>query len=355
MKNNKIALFLIALLVVSTAFAGTGKSVGTYGALELTIPTGAKSVALSESNLAVISGADALFYNPAGIAKLSTNMEAQFSSMNYLADIGVSYGSFVAKVGNNALGLSAKTLNFGDILKTTAEDPNGYQDQHFSPKYITVSATLAKMFFDRVAFGATFKVISETFLQTSATGGAFDMGVQYKSADLPLSIGVTLKNIGVKMFFGGSDLEQKLDPEGSEEGTIAESFAAVAQGFEVPASLDIGITYTVANMVDLHGVFKNNSYGFNEYRLGADYSLTTDMFSAWVGGGTSMYTVDDDTDSWGDGLDVDTITANPFGVSFGAGIHVPVSTFNLGIEYGYKSVTIDGLKDLGVLAFTFGF
>lgn len=350
MKYNKIALFLVTLLVATLAFAGTGKSVGVYGALELTIPTGAKSVALSESNQAVVSGADAMFYNPAGIAKLGTNMEAQLSNLNYLADIGVAYGAFVAKVGNNSVGLSAKTLDFGDILRTTAEDPNGYQQAYFSPKFITISASFAKMFFDRVAFGATFKTVSETFVQTSATGIAFDMGVQYKAADMPLSIGVTLKNIGVKMQFAGNDLEQTLSPEGSEAGTITENFAVTAQGFEMPASLDIGLTYNLMGMVDLHGVFKNNSFGFNEYRLGAEYNLKMDMLSAWAGGGTSMYSVDDDTEGW-----ADDITKNPFGISFGAGVLVPISNFNLGIEYGYKSTALDGLDDLSVIAFTFGF
>jgi hypothetical protein len=352
--KNKIAIFLLSVLVVSMAFAGTGKSVGTYGALELTIPTGAKAVALSESNMATMSGADAMFYNPAGIAKLGTNMEAQLSSLNYLADIGVSYGSFVAKIGENAVGLSAKTLSFGDILHTTPEDPNGYQEAYFSPKYITVSASFAKMFFDRVAFGATFKVISETFIQTSATGGAFDMGVQYAAAEIPLTLGVSLRNIGVKMQFSGSDMEQQLLPENSTEGTIAEQFAVVAQGFEIPASLDIALTYTVANMVNVHGLFKNNSYGFNEYRLGADYTLKSDAFSGWVGGGTSMISVDDNTDDWAAGLE-DAITKNTFGVSFGGGLKIPISSFVFGVEYGYKSVTQSGLNDLSVLAFTFGF
>lgn len=348
--KNKIAIFLLSVLVVSMAFAGTGKSVGTYGALELTIPTGAKSVALSESNMATVSGADAMFYNPAGIAKLSTNMEAQISQMNYLADIGVNYGAFVAKMGNNTIGLSAKSLSFGDILHTTAADPNGYQEAYFSPKYITVSASFAKMFFDRVAFGATFKVISETFIQTSASGGAFDMGVQYTAATIPLSIGVSLKNIGVKMQFAGTDLEQTISPAGSETGSIAEHFATVSQDFEIPASLDIALSYTVANMVNVHGLFKNNSFGFNEYRLGADYALKTDAFSAWVGGGTSMTSVDDNTDGWEDAL-----TDNAFGISFGAGAKIPISSFVFGIEYGYKSVTLGGLNDLSVLAFTFGF
>jgi len=354
MYKSKIAFFLIALLVVTTAFAGTGKSVGTYGALELTIPTGAKAVALSESNMAVMAGADAMFYNPAGIAKLGTNMEAQLSQLNYLADIGVSYGSFVAKLGENAVGLSAKTLSFGDILHTTAEDPNGYQESYFSPKFVTVSASYAKMFFDRVAFGSTFKVISETFIQTSATGIAFDMGVQYQAANMPLTVGVALKNIGVKMQYSGNDMEQLLDPLGSEAGTISENFATVAQAFEIPASLDIALTYRVANMVNLHGLFKNNSFGFNEYRLGADYSLTTDALNAWVGGGTSMYSVDDNTDDWEAGLE-ESLTENSFGVSFGAGVNIPISSFNLGIEYGYKATAIEGLNDLSVLAFTFGF
>jgi hypothetical protein len=356
MFKNKIALFLIALLVVTMAFAGTGKSVGTYGALELTIPTGAKAIALSESNMATMAGADAMFYNPAGIAKLGTNMEAQLSQLNYIADIGVSYGSFVSKLGNNAVGISAKTLSFGDILHTTAADPNGYQESYFSPKFITVSASFAKMFFDRVAFGATFKVISETFIQTSAMGGAFDMGVQYKAATMPLTIGVALKNIGVRMQFAGNDMEQKLVPAGAESGTINENFAVVSEGFEIPASLDIAVTYTVANMVNLHGVFKNNSYGFNEYRLGADYAIKADAFSAWVGGGTSMVSVDDDTDAWGMSTDlVDAIIGNTYGVSFGGGVKIPISSFVLGVEYGYKATQLDGLNDLSVLAFTFGF
>lgn len=354
MYKNKIAFFLIALLVVTTAFAGTGKSVGTYGALELTIPTGAKAVALSESNMAVMAGADAMFYNPAGIAKLGTNMEAQLSRLNYMADIGVSYGSFVAKVGENVIGLSARTLDFGDILRTTAEDPNGYQESYFSPKFVTVSASLARMFFDRVAFGTTFKVISETFIQTSATGIAFDMGVQYKAENMPLTIGVALRNIGVKMQFDGTDMEQLLEPQGSEPGALNENYAVVSESFEIPASLDIALTYVVMDMVNLHGLFKNNSYGFNEYRLGADYSLSTDAFGAWVGGGTSMYSVDDNTDDWDEDLK-DAITQNAFGISFGGGINVPISSFEFGVEYGYKSVTIDGLNDLSVLAFTFGF
>jgi len=348
--KNKIAIFVLSVLVVSMAFAGTGKSVGTYGALEVTIPTGAKGVALSGAYMATVSGADAMFYNPAGIAKLSTNMEAQLSQMNYLADIGVAYGVFVAKVGDNAIGISAKTLSFGDILHTTAADPNGYQESYFSPKFITISASMAKMFFDRVAFGATFKVISETFIQTSATGAAFDMGVQYTAANMPLSVGVALKNIGVKMNFSGNDLEQKLTPAGSEDGSIAENFAVVSQSFEVPASLDIALSYTVANMVNVHGMFQNNSFGFNEYRLGADYAIKSDAFSAWLGGGTSVFSVDDDTDGWEDAL-----TENTYGVSFGAGAMIPISGFVLGVEYGYKSVTIEGLNDLSVLAFTFGF
>ena len=66
-----------------------------------------------------------------------------------------------------------------------------------------------------------------------------------------------------------------------------------------------------------------------------------------------MNIVDDNTDDWG--TELDALTENSYGISFGGGLSIPISSFVFGVEYGYKSVTLDGLKDLSVLAFTFGF
>ena len=57
---NKTKKSIFIFSIVAFLAAGTGKSVGTSGAGELLIPTGAKGVALNTSYGAVASGVDAI-------------------------------------------------------------------------------------------------------------------------------------------------------------------------------------------------------------------------------------------------------------------------------------------------------
>jgi len=345
---NIINKLIITIACVSMLLAGTGKSVGTAGAMELQIPTGAKGVALNGSNCANISGVDALYYNPAGISNLGSSVETQFSNYNYIADIGLSYGALASNIGNGTIGISIKSLDFGDIPVTTANDPTGISGKIFSPQYLTLTAGYSKPFTDRIRFGASLKLINETIMQTNANGIAVDMGVQYSHTSLPLNLGIVLRNLGPKMQFSGSNLEQSHQPEDSESGALDENLSIIAQSFDLPASLDIAITYSPIPGLDLHGNFSNQSFGFNQYHAGGEYNLELGPASIWVGGGLNGYMIDDDTDGWDE-----DITNNNFGVSLGGGFSVPVSTINLGVDYGIK--TSDTFGNTGVLAFNIGF
>ena len=111
MKTIKnINKLIITITCVSMLLAGTGKSVGTGGAMELLVPTGAKGIALNGANSANVSGADAIYYNPAGISNLGSSVETQFSSYNYIADIGLSYGALATNIGTGTIGLSISEL-----------------------------------------------------------------------------------------------------------------------------------------------------------------------------------------------------------------------------------------------------
>ena len=345
---NIINKLIITIACVSMLLAGTGKSVGTAGAMELQIPTGAKGVALNGSNCANVSGVDALYYNPAGISNLGSSVETQFSNYNYIADIGLSYGALASNIGNGTIGISIKSLDFGDIPVTTANDPTGISGKIFSPQYLTLTAGYSKPFTDRIRFGASLKLINETIMQTNANGLAVDMGVQYSHTSLPLNLGIVLRNLGPKMQFSGSNLEQSHQPEDSESGALDENLSIIAQSFDLPASLDIAITYSPIPGLDLHGNFSNQSFGFNQYHAGGEYNLELGPASIWVGGGLNGYMIDDDTDGWDE-----DITNNNFGVSLGGGFSVPVSTINLGVDYGIR--TSDTFGNTGVLAFNIGF
>jgi len=331
---NKVITLVLCLGVCSNVFAGTIRSQGSAGASQLLIPVGAKNIALGGSNVALSSGVDALWMNPAGTSALTSVAQVSVSNMTYLADIDVAYSGLVANLGSiGTVGLSVKSLDFGDIPVTTAEETEG-TGAFYSPSFMTATANYSRPFADNVRFGVNLKMVNEQILNTSASGVAIDLGVQYKFKELPMHIGVALKNLGARMEYRGSDMEQTHTPENSESGTLSERFRIQSQAFELPAQLDIGLSYTPINGLDLMGSFTNNSFSSNVMAFSGKYSMS--MF--WVAGGmTTIRTIGDDSafesDTW------DDMTKGVYGATFGAGVTVPVGGLSLDVGYSMRTVT----------------
>ncbi len=75
-----LPLFLAALMV-SILYAGSGNRRGTGGASELLIPVGARDLAMGGSTISTTHGVDALFWNPAGVAKLTSSASLMLSPL----------------------------------------------------------------------------------------------------------------------------------------------------------------------------------------------------------------------------------------------------------------------------------
>jgi hypothetical protein len=339
MNKTILKIFSGGVFLFGTLFAGTIKSQGQAGATQLLIPVGASTIATSQANGATVSGVEALFLNPAGAAGIKGGFQGTASTMNYIADIDITYAGFVTTLGTKGtFGLSVKTLNFGDIPVTTADATEGTGEM-FSPDFQTLTATYAKSFADRVRFGTSFKFVSEQIINTKATGLAIDMGVQYQFANLPLAIGVSLRNLGNRMEYQGPDLEQTLTPEGAQSGTIVERFRVKAEAFDLPADLNIGVSYAPMPGLNLMWAFTNNAFAVNTQSFAAKYSIGP----AWVAGGTSTRLVGDTrpadipTTVWNEANT--EASDNLFGTTFGAGVEVPVGGMKLGLSYSMRSVT----------------
>ena len=65
-RNSLLLSILIVLLCVGMVAAEDTNRMGTAGAVELRLPVGARATALSGAVLADVTGAEALFWNPAG-------------------------------------------------------------------------------------------------------------------------------------------------------------------------------------------------------------------------------------------------------------------------------------------------
>ncbi len=333
----KIAIkFLVILAVflfgIDSAFAGGGSRNGTGGATELLIPVGASSIALSGANISSISGIDALYWNPAGVAYMTNSATAVFSHMNYIADIGVEYGAVSANFeGFGIVSLGIKSLNIGSIPITTNEQPDG-TGQTYSPEFLVAGATYSKELTDRIAIGLTLNYISETISQVSASGFAFNAGLQYKNlGDINgLSFGLVIKNIGPQMTYSGPGLLIKAQANGTTsdptQKLLYSNFYSInAAAFDLPSSFEMGFGYNPvideSNIVKVSLDYQNNNFSGDVYNVGAEYGYNKTFF---LRAGYSYSPKNQDPNYI-------------YGFSAGAGIAYNLGTIDLHVDYAYRT------------------
>jgi hypothetical protein len=325
-----ILLTCLALVVVATSASAQNKKIGTAAATELLIPVGARDLAMGGSNIANSVGAEAIYWNPAGLGRMSNSAEAMFSSMSYIADIGVNYGAVAGRFGEfGAVGLSVKSLSFGDIPLTTNDDPENTSGRFFSPSYVTVGLTYSRALTDAISVGGSLKIISEQIAEVSSSGMALDFGVMYNglAGVRGLHLGVAVKNIGPQMKYDGPGLYRLAV---ASDGTRPEQrYKSEAAGFELPSVVEVGLAYgsTVGdNMTwNLSGSFMNNNLYYDEYRLGGEVGFNLESIKLFGRGGYGFVPQAESN-------------ANLFGASFGAGIVYSTGGIDITLDYAYRQV-----------------
>lgn len=285
MKNifRSIIIVFTLLLALDAVYAGGGNRTGTGGAAQLLIPVGPRGIAMGESNVATSFGVEALFWNPAGVAKLNGSAGLMFSHMSYIADIGVEYGAVSANFeGFGIVSLSIKSLSIGEIAVTTTQNPDGTGDT-FTPQMLTAGLSYSRQLTERISVGLTANLVTETLGEVSASGVAFNVGVIYDNlADVNgLSIGIVMKNIGPQMQYDGSGLltEAEVSSYNRPPGFLKIESAP----FELPSTFEIGLGYKPVldemNSLQISGAFQNNNFSGDEYKIGAEYGYNNTFFA----------------------------------------------------------------------------
>jgi hypothetical protein len=278
-----LLILLILIWVICPLSFAQERRAGTASGTQLLLPVGGQGFALSGAGIATTTGIDAMFWNPAGLAK-SDKVEAMFSSMQYIADVNVNYLAASMNFQDiGSVGFSLKSVNFGDISRTTAEDPDGLTGATFSPTYLTTALTYSRSFTDRVQVGFTSKLITESILGVSAIGFGFDVGIQYLTP-FNLKIGLAIKNLGGSMRYSGSDLE-RLVPTIVGQGDADKLRAQItASEAEIPSVFDIGVGYDFNldkrgnNIFTIVATLRNNNFSDDEYLFGAEYGFQKLLF-----------------------------------------------------------------------------
>ena len=353
---GRLGLCVLGLAALLACFAprveaGSNERLGTAGAPELLIPVGPRGFVLGPVVASDISGAEAAFWNPAGLAGLERT-EVLFTHNEYFANMKVNYASVAAKAGNfGVLGFSAKVLSVGDVIVTTEQAPEG-TGEIVSPTFAVLGASWARAFTDRVNFGVTAAYDNEHIINMTATGLAFDFGVQYTTGWRGLKFGMAMKNIGNSMEFNGENLEVSILPPGAEPGSANRVVRFTTAKFEMPSYFTLAGKMDVArsggNALQLLGAFQNNNFSGDNVCAGAEWNFR-DMAilrGAWFG------TVTNETNP------VTGSTSTSFdsgddlyrGFALGGEVAVRTGETKLGVSVGWRPVRspFDDIYEVGV-------
>jgi tetratricopeptide (TPR) repeat protein len=189
LKHNFMAITAItAILLAGPAFGGTAESL-RFAALD--IDMGARAAGMAGAFTAISDDASAIFYNPAGLARIKT-IELNAAYDKWLLDSAFQYGNVALPVGFGAIGGMFTYTDYG-TFKARGDDGN-LIDQDIKPYNLSGALGYGLPLGDIFSFGATFRYSGITIDTYSASLFTFDAGLMANIADI-VSIGAALQNM----------------------------------------------------------------------------------------------------------------------------------------------------------------
>lgn len=207
-----VALLLSAAVVLPRpAHAQTGAE-----GLFLLLPVGARAVGMGETVVAQRGGSDALWWNPAAIADTGEH-EAAIHHSQTAPGQGNALALVLPVRGMGAIGFS---LNVLDLGQQSATDDQGLTIGVITPTDFAVGLTYAVAPVPLLALGLTIKHVEATIrcsgvctnlpIAGSAANGA-DLGAQLRFTDVPITLGVAARNLGIGGVGGGNMSPARFD------------------------------------------------------------------------------------------------------------------------------------------------
>ena len=339
----------MVMILPTSGRAGNPQRIGQAGAAELLINPWARCSGWGGANSASIHGLEAMYLNVAGIA-FTQKTELIFCRTSWLkgTDININSFGFTQKVGESGVfGLGMMSMDMGDIQITTTDLPEGGIGT-YSPSFMNLGLSYAKVFSNSIYGGITMKLISESISDVSAMGATFDAGIQYvtgigkdkagKKKTDNLKFGISLKNVGPPMKFTGDGLSFRATVPATGNILTVEQRS---DKFELPSLVNIGGTYEMKvrenHHINVAGNFCSNSFSKDQYSIGLEYGYKTYFM---LRGG---FTYEQDI------LDANLRTTALTGPSAGFTVEIPIGKGkSFGLDYSYRATNpFQGCHSMG--------
>lgn len=309
-----------------------GQKVGTSSLQFLKVMPTARATAMGDAYSTLAAGADASFWNPAGIAA-GTDIEISGTLVMWLFDTRQSMLAASVPAGEwGTFGLQLQYVDYGTINVTRTDQLQftgsgatyhfnpGLTGETFSPSSYVIGLSYARQLTDKFSAGVTAKFINESLwgqstvtITNQATGAKetvntfarlflFDFGMQYNTGFRSVRIGVSIQNFGQQVKFAKEAFPA---PLAFRIGTAAD---LIGRNALLAESEQNRITFA-------YDLFQPNDYA-QQMHIGAEYAFEEAFF---LRGGYKVF------------YDNDNITA-------GAGIRQSVSGTPFTIDYSYGAM-----------------
>ena len=250
--NSIIVTLLLVCLLGSNSLAQDKQKLAQSGFQFLSVVSDAQGAAMAEAMTSLQTGSNALFFNPAGMAEMSTLIDATASINQWIADIRhTTFSLAVSPAQGNygVIGFSLQSVDYGDFYGTQVDQttPLGYKDMGiFNLKALAVGLGYAKQLTDRFSVGGQVRWVQQDLgssmipligqldeisgLDTTQVKKSnklspyvFDFGTQFKTGIKSLVFGMSVRNFSKEVKY-------------------------VEEGFQAPLVFSLGLSM---NMFDL--------------------------------------------------------------------------------------------------------
>ena len=231
--------------IARTAGAQTGGA--TQGALDFLLPIGARSVGMGQAAVALATGSDALWWNPALVARGPREVGLQITqtlATQSGTDAAASVIYPVPRVG--AVAISFRYLNYGE--QPAVDSATGQQTGTFSQTSTIAAATFAAPFGSRLAIGVTAKLLRIGYPCTGACNtttsspqtGALDIGAQYiLTKDSLFTVAAAFRSLGFKLQIYDAPQADALPSRADVGIAVAPKFASIPAEVRIRGGADL--------------------------------------------------------------------------------------------------------------------
>ena len=325
MKNYGRYLLLLCAIGLAAPPA-LAQKVGTTSMQFLKVMPCARGAAMGDAYTVLAAGADAVFWNPSGVA-LVENKEFSSTYLKWIFDTQQGALSFAMPVGDiGAFALQIQYIDYGTIEETSLlsqymqnADQPGMTGNTFRPYAYLVGVTYARSLTDKFSTGISVKYAHESLfngqtvntqvrqgayqdVKTWTNGLLFDFGVRYNTGYKTIQIGASVQNFGADVTYA----------KDSNPVPLLFRFGAAADLVGPDALLLPMENNRITVAFDL---FQPNDYDQQQH-IGVEYEFAK-TFALRAG-----YKVHYDTE----------------GLTLGAGIRHTVGSVPLSLDYSYGSV-----------------